>query len=47
VARVFYEYPIFTPTSWHIGMGNMASGNRLLASAMVFRNEPFGAILED
>jgi len=46
IARVFYEYPIYTPTGWHIGLGNMASGNRLLSSAMVFRNEPFGAILQ-
>jgi len=46
VARAFYEMSIFTPTAWGIGLGNMASGNRLLSSTATFRNEPFGSILE-
>jgi Flp pilus assembly protein TadG len=45
VARAFYEMFIFTPSLWGIGLGNMASGNRLLTSTATFRNEPFGAIL--
>jgi len=40
VASVYYEWPL---VSGYIrtGFGNLANGNRLLASVVTFRNEPF------
>ena len=45
VARVFYNMTLFSPTAWGIGLGNLATGDRLLSSAATFRNEPFGGAL--
>lgn len=47
VARAFFEFPLFTPTVFGIGLSNMGTGNRLVAAAVTFRNEPFGSILEE
>lgn len=40
VARVYYEWPLVT-SFLHTGFGNLASGDRLIASVATFRNEPF------
>lgn len=40
VVRVFYEWDL-TAKMPGVGLGNMANGNRLLAAAATFRNEPF------
>ncbi|MEM8812221.1 MAG: TadE/TadG family type IV pilus assembly protein [Pseudomonadota bacterium] len=40
VVRVYYEWPLFT-NMIQTGFGNLASGNRLIASVVAFRNEPF------
>jgi len=40
VARVYYEWPLVTGFI-KTGLGNLANGNRLLASVATFRNEPF------
>lgn len=39
LVRVFYEWELMAPKLTL--MGNMGSGNRLLSTAQVFRNEPF------
>lgn len=44
VARAFYVWDLMTPMPSHAGLGNMASGNRLLTSVATFRNEPFGEV---
>lgn len=41
VVRAYYEWPTIVPGLGH-DMGNLANGNRLLATATAFRNEPFG-----
>lgn len=44
VVRLFYEWDITAKLpdfGLDIGLGNMANGNRLIQSTMVFRNEPF------
>lgn len=40
LVRVFYEWPMITPTLG-LGPGSLANGDRLLASTVAFRNEPF------
>ncbi|MDP2620621.1 MAG: pilus assembly protein [Hyphomicrobiales bacterium] len=40
LVRVFYEWPMITP-NLGLGPGNLANGDRLLASTVAFRNEPF------
>lgn len=40
LVRVFYEWPTITP-NLGLGPGNLANGDRLLASIVAFRNEPF------
>lgn len=40
VVRAFFEWPIFVPLLG-VQSGDMANGNRLLAAAFAFRNEPF------
>lgn len=40
VASVYYEWPVIT-SYIKTGFGNLANGNRLLASVATFRNEPF------
>ncbi len=40
VVRAFYEWDLIAAFPG-IGLGNMAGGNRLLAAAAAFRNEPF------
>lgn len=40
VVRAFIEWPTFVPSLGN-NLGNLASGNRLLAAATTFRNEPF------
>ncbi len=40
VARVYYEWPLFT-NFLQTGLGNLANGDRLLAAVSTFRNEPF------
>jgi len=40
VVRAFMEHPNFMP-SFGQSSGGLANGNRLLASAVTFRNEPF------
>ncbi|NWG46283.1 MAG: pilus assembly protein [Alphaproteobacteria bacterium] len=45
MVRVFYTYKILTPMMSPL-LANMNGGNRLLASTAVFRNEPFGSILD-
>lgn len=41
LVRLYYRWEIFTPFFKFL-FGNMATGERLLASALMFRNEPFG-----
>lgn len=40
LVRAFYEWPSIAP-GLGLGPGNLANGNRLLASTVAFRNEPF------
>ncbi len=40
VVRAFYEWPTFVPNLGN-DLSNLGNGRRLLASAAVFRNEPF------
>lgn len=40
VVRAFYEWPSFVPSLFG-GEAELANGNRLLAAATTFRNEPF------
>lgn len=40
VASVYYEWPLVTGYI-KTGFGNLSNGNRLLASVVTFRNEPF------
>jgi len=40
LVRVFYEWPMITP-NLGLGPGNLANGDRLLATTVAFRNEPF------
>ncbi|MBZ0215675.1 MAG: hypothetical protein K8F25_03900, partial [Fimbriimonadaceae bacterium] len=40
VVRVFYEWPIVVSFLGEY-LGDLANGNRLLASTSTFRNEPF------
>jgi Flp pilus assembly protein TadG len=40
LVRVFYEWPMISP-NFGLGPGNLANGDRLLASTVAFRNEPF------
>ena len=40
VVRAFFEWPIIMPLMG-VNQGDMDNGNLLLASAIVFRNEPF------
>lgn len=40
VARVYYEWPLIT-NFIKTGLGDLANGNRLIASVATFRNEPF------
>ncbi|MGE0230354.1 MAG: TadE/TadG family type IV pilus assembly protein [Flavobacteriaceae bacterium] len=40
VVRAFFEWPIVMPLMG-VSQGDMANGNLMLASAIVFRNEPF------
>jgi Flp pilus assembly protein TadG len=42
VARAFYTWHLLTPMIGTAGLGNMASGDRLMTSIATFRNEPFG-----
>lgn len=44
MVRAFYIWDVVTPVG--IGLENMSGGNRLLAASAVFRNEPFGEILQ-
>ena len=46
VVRVFYEWPVWVPLmavpgTKGVQLGDLANGNFLLSSALVFRNEPF------
>ena len=45
VVRVFYSYPVMLPIIGS-GMSNMAGQNRLLVASSVFRNEPFGDVVQ-
>lgn len=45
VVRVFYSYPVMTPMIGG-GMADMAGQNRLLVASSVFRNEPFGDLVQ-
>ena len=45
VVRVFYSYPVMLPIIGS-GMANMAGQNRLLVASAVFRNEPFGDLVQ-
>lgn len=45
VVRVFYSYPTLLPLLGD-GMANMAGQNRLLVASSVFRNEPFGDLVQ-
>ena len=40
LVRAFYEWKTIVP-NLGLGPGNLANGNRLLASTVAFRNEPF------
>lgn len=40
IVRAFYEWPTFVPLLGN-DLGDLANGNRLLAAAATFRNEPF------
>ncbi len=46
VVRVFYEWPVWvplmaTPGGEKVQLGDLATGNYMLSSALTFRNEPF------
>ena len=41
LVRLYYRWEVYTPF-FKMLFGNMATGERLLASALMFRNEPFG-----
>ncbi len=45
VVRVFYSYPVLLPIHGNT-MANMAGSNRLLVASAVFRNEPFGDLVQ-
>ena len=45
VVRVFYSYPVLLPIHGNT-MANMAGSNRLLVASSVFRNEPFGDLVQ-
>ena len=46
VVRVFYEWPVWvplmaTPGGEKVQLGDLATGNYMLSSALTFRNDPF------
>ncbi len=45
VVRVFYSYPVMLPIIGG-GMANMSGQNRLIVASAVFRNEPFGDLVQ-
>ena len=45
VVRVFYSYPVLLPIHGNT-MADMAGSNRLLVASAVFRNEPFGDLVQ-
>jgi Flp pilus assembly protein TadG len=40
LVRAYYQWEVFTPL-FGVAFANLADGKRLLASSMMFRNEPF------